>query len=196
MKKGEMAVLVSIALVLVALTGAAPALAAAPRGVTGGAHYTFSKDGGLTSQPGWLTVSVREINSETGEARGYYHWWTKGKAYGRMMLRVKITCIKFVGDGEVEISGRVVKQIGLGWPDCAAYQKMWLRDGGTPASAGDEGAVFLTYCAAAGWYVAGYSCDPCGDPDGCPALPPDPGKLPKEIKLSFPMEGGNLVVHD
>jgi hypothetical protein len=165
---------------IVALIAPVSAVAGPVRKVTGGIGYDmwfFDENVNPLPAQGQSVFAIRELDPSDHSARGWYLWRGRQvlgpEEYGEWLtLRVKIDYVEFLDTDPAEaiICGVVVS--ARNFPDyiCPSgmvgkYFQTWLRDGGTPGSAGDAGGYFPGDCGP------GLSCDPCRGDDSC--LGPD-----------------------
>ena len=181
MKRRTLLVLVLVALAIVATGVLVSVLAASgrTRRIMGTVKFTMPiYDGSLA--PAWAIFYVTELDRATGEASGWYTWWTISETVGVGSLTMDVDCVTFNGKGVAEFSGKIIQYEG--WPEplqaCVPYAKIWVRD----RRARDEiGFYASTEGPCAG--TPGFLCDPC-DADNC-----GPGEL-----MSVAVEEGNLRV--
>ena len=187
MNRGKVAIFVLIAVIVLAVGAAVPLLAAKPRrGVYGGVWYTMVTGPNPENRhPAGLMFNVTELN-KNGKAKGDYFFWAQHQQAGFIAIQAKVTCIEFLGDGVAEVSGRVVWRMPPVDYDCSDFFTVRLVDAGTPGSAGDAGAYYMSPCEATSSPQFGFSCNPCG------------GKTCGEGTLSplFPIEQGDIIIRE
>jgi len=192
MKKRLLVVLVLITLVLT-LAGATSALADSPRKATGGIQSSWPLAG---FPPGvdpmarhWLTFNVVE-KYPGGPVKGWYTWQAYNEYSGWIKMKTSIDCITFGeldGDPMVVFAGVITKITpsepwewwlapSTFWLYPGQYVKIWARDGGSPGAGHDE----------MGFYGG----------DLGPSFSSHPGCSMDGDLFVFPVEAGNLVIHD
>jgi hypothetical protein len=178
-------------LLVIALLGAGISVqAAGPRGITGGIDYMFAAyygpDNPAMPVLSSATLTIDEVNPETGEARGRYRWWIKEivrmdgipNSANFDQLVLEVTSIRFLPDEDgaavAVFCGKVVKLIGWGTPMYGYdpytdfdYFVIGVKDAGP----GDKGDAVNLYF---GDKLVAWSCDPLApDPgDACPDFDP------------------------
>ena len=166
-----------ILMILVMVLGVANAQARNPRKITGG-FFSVEYFG---IDRGQFNFNIHEVDQETGEARGFTHWKEYKEGSGFRYVHAYPVCIDF-GEYEGQPAAVFVTKVSSisGWQDPAEFEgelfKIWVLDGGTPGSAGDA------------WSSIG----PWPPTDNLE----DYGCTYEDPAFQFPVNGGNLVVHN
>lgn len=181
MRRRIIILLLLVASVLM-LGGSAPALAGGPRKITGGVRFTFFE---VPLFEYWGEMNLHEVTPQIGEANaeGMWNWreYNDMEDFGWRRIWGHPVCVAFGQDvGEDPQTAVVVVQIDRirgwwwDWEDVGAHWKLWLRDGGTPASDGDQIGIVAIF--------------PVGEAPTCEYQDPLLGG-------PFPLEEGNLAIH-
>lgn len=184
MKKRALILLVLMVLPFM-LGGSAPALADSPGKITGGVGFLVPQWGDLRI---WIRLNVHEVDPGTHQAAGWCRWKIYSQDLGWRHVGARPTCVVF-GEGDDEGTAVLVAQIvsQRGWrsgdyDEVGRYTKFWVRDGGTPGSAGDQ------------WNMQSYQFDPWiefwpeDEPPDCESFTPDEDP-------PIDVENGNLMIH-
>jgi hypothetical protein len=146
------------------------AMANSARKVTGAARWSWP------STNVWSTVNI--IETAPGQAHGSFHVWEDDAEEGRRGWKANPVCIDLASNVSGEINASLVLQISsinsVSFPgQVGQYVKLWYRDSGSPAAAGDLAGVVV-------W-------PPVDNKPDC-AYEPAAG--------SWPITGGNISIHD
>jgi hypothetical protein len=176
MKKLILILLVLTAALLV-FAGPASVVAKSPRKITGG-YYTRDFFG---IQQGWFNLNVHEADPVTGEALGSAKWKEYSEVMGLRHVQAHAICVAFDEYSGHPAAAFVVEvdRIG-GWKEDFEFEgqlmKFWVVDGGSPGRNGDL------------WSSIG----PWPPTDNLE----DYGCNYQDPTFQFPVDGGNLVVHE
>ena len=167
--KRQIQIVSILTVILFVLVVTMTAMASPARSVAGGGHWAFS------SSDAWVNINIKEI--APGQASGWSQIRENDHEVGWRRWTGDAVCIDFGSGPEGEPAVSYVLQIshisGQGFPgQVGQYVKLWLSDGGTPAAAGD---------------LAGLNVWPPQDSQ------PECGYEPPFF--SFPITGGNIVIH-
>lgn len=175
-------------LLIVALLGVtlvAP-VSATPAGqwLTGGIQFSAPTWGDLTI---WQQYNVYQTNPSTHAAKGIVNWQIYSSTDGWRSINAKATCLAVAkqpdGSKVAVVVARLVSVRGWGGGLPGEHARFWVRDGGTPGSAGDQ------------WMMQSYQWEPewlefwpanVPAPD-CESFTPD--------EEPFNVEHGNLIIH-
>jgi hypothetical protein len=166
-----------ILMMLVMVLGVVNVQARTPRKITGG---FFSVDF-FGIDRGQFTFNIHEVDKATGEARGSAHWKEYREDLGLRRVRAYPVCVDFGEYQGQPAAVFVVKVYSIdGWQDPVEFEgelfKFWVLDGGTPGTKGDA------------WSTIG----PWPPTDNLE----DYGCAYEDPAFQFPVNGGNLVVHN
>jgi hypothetical protein len=131
----------------------------------------------------WAEFSIN-ANPETGDVKGTYRWRAYNPITGWLSSFVEVECVSFGSDetGNYAVFSGLVT--GGSWEDLhGMYTAIWVRDGGTPGSEGDEWG-FYANCVG-GVCSPGFTSNP-----GCSV---DVLGQPTQLQ---PVLGGNLSIHE
>lgn len=188
--KKRMCVVLVLSVLVLTMTGAAPALAGAPRTAAGGVQFTMP----LTGMPpevdpmsrSWAMFNIVE-HVPGGPVNGWYTWHAYNPFPGWVKMNTRVVCANFDLEDEVVFVAQVTMFIptehGEYWPPEVPYPvpgryvKIRARDGGSPGAGNDAWGFYL------------------GEGPG-PSFGSNPGCGPDGFYVSFPVTGGNLSIHD
>lgn len=172
-------ILVSLGLLLVfvMVMGVANTQARGSRKITGG---FFSVDF-FGIDRGQFSFNIHEVDQETKEARGFAHWKEYKEGSGLRYVSATPICLDFGKYQGQPAAVFVVKVYEIqGWQDPVEFEgelfKFWVLDGGTPGAKGDAWSSIGPWPPTDN--LEDYGCD-YEDP-----------------AFQFPVNGGNLVVHN
>ena len=149
--------------------GAATAGADAARAVTGGIQWSF------LGSSAWFEMDIHEV--APGEAKGPVNLKEYVEGLGWRRWKGHPICVAF-GEGFAgEPAASFVVQIdsisGWGPGEVGQYMKLWVSDGGTPATEGDLAGVIVF-----------------------PPRDHQPNCGFRRPKGFWPLDGGDLTIHD
>jgi hypothetical protein len=167
--KKRIPILLVLMMSLLMLGGAASAGAGAARKVTGGIQWSFP------GHRGWFEMDILEVGP--GEAQGSVNLKEYEEGLGWRRWKGHPICVAF-GEGFAgEPAASFVVQIdsisGWGPGEVGQYMKLWVSDGGTPATEGDLAGVIV--------FPPRHNQPNCGF------------RRPRGF---WPLDGGDLTIHD
>jgi hypothetical protein len=180
--KRRVLIVVGLAVLLV-LLGSVSALAWSARRVKGDVAF-HSPPEWYVDPPLklWMHFDVLKVGRKGDRAWGQVSWMIHSETDGWRYFDSRPTCVVFGehdGKPAAAIVTQITERIGWGWGEPGEYAYFWVRDGGAPASEGDQ------------WGMSYYSFDPFiefypeDEPPPCEYFTPD---------LLIDMEGGDLTV--
>jgi len=179
-------IVLAVMLVIVFLVATGTASAAGGTGkVTGGIQFFAPQWGNLTI---WQQYSVHQTDPDTHAATGHVNWKIYSPIEGWRSIDALATCLAITeeldGSKTAVVVSRIVSKRGWGAGDPGEYARFWVRDGGTPGSAGDQWSNQSYDPFPEPWYEFWPADGPAPD---CESFVPD--------APPFDLTAGNLVIH-
>jgi hypothetical protein len=185
--KGKMKKRMFFALALVSALllagGVTYVLAEAPPKVTGGVVFPVPQWGDLRI---WLRFSVHEVDPVIHAAEGQVNVQIYSPYEGWRRWEGVPVCVKAGGDeagGTAVMVIKITSKSGWGDGEPGEHAKFWVRDGGTPASEGDQ------------WMTQSYQWEPEWKEFWPKDVPPPDCESITLDESPIDIEGGNLVIH-